>query len=281
MDLTLIEQSKLALGRDETLKAVTMEILAKYSDLLQYLPFRNVTVTYDEDNKKTLVDDMENETIVIGGGDLDVDSTLVSKGRYKRGKHEIYLIKHLSGFTTKMLIKGDAEYDYREINGLQSRCAGEQQLNNNGDILQISNLDMLIASVDNPTHLLVDNQIRRRLSQWREEIDYEFDHFGRRITTYKNLPILIAGQDEMGEEILPFTEPDPSGVLQCTSIYCLSLAEDGLVGLQVGPMEVRDLGELDTKPVYRTRIEWYIGLTTIRQKSIARLRYINDGVISV
>ncbi|RLD18052.1 MAG: hypothetical protein DRI33_04480, partial [Caldiserica bacterium] len=43
MALTLIESAKLALGRDETLKATVMELYAKASDLMQYLPFQDIT----------------------------------------------------------------------------------------------------------------------------------------------------------------------------------------------------------------------------------------------
>ena len=46
MDSTLIEQSKVMLDRDETLRATVMEIFANKSYLLQYLPFRDITVTY-------------------------------------------------------------------------------------------------------------------------------------------------------------------------------------------------------------------------------------------
>jgi hypothetical protein len=34
---------------------------------------------------------------------------------------------------------------------------------------------------------------------------------------------------------------------------------------------VRDLGELDTKPVYRTRLEFYTGLAIFGGKGAARL----------
>ena len=270
MDLTLIEQAKLALGRDETLRAAVMEIFANSSDLLQYLPFRNVTVTYDEDSKKTLVDDMENETIGIGGGDIDIDIELIKGNPTERAKLEIPLLKRLANRIVELIIKGNSENPY-EFDGLQVRCKGGQLIDNSGALL-LSKLDELITSVNNPTHLLMNKVMGQRLGVLNKE---------GRITMYKNLSILSTTYDKNYDELLSFTEEDPSGVPQCTSIYCLSLAEDGLVGLQVGPMEVRDLGELDTKPVYRTRIEWYIGLTTIRQKSIARLRYINDGVISV
>ena len=41
MALTLVESSKIAMGRDEDLKATVMELYARSSDILQYLPFDN------------------------------------------------------------------------------------------------------------------------------------------------------------------------------------------------------------------------------------------------
>ena len=331
MDSTLIEQAKLMLKRDETLRAIVMEVFAQKSDLLQHLPFRNVTMAYDKDKKKAVVDGMENEAITIAGGDLDVDNELVKEDKYGRGKFEVKLIASLAKNTTKVLIKGSSER-YKEINGLQDRCTKEQQVIDNNGVLQISNLEMLIASVDKPTHLFMSKTMRRRIvklyhdmydftwdyqkcldcdtihdadtcytkcTPWREYFDdignnnnpiaYELDNFGCRSVLYKKLPILIAGQDECFEEIFPFTEKDPSGIQQCTSIYCLSLAEDGLIGLQYDYMDVKDLGDLTelesewakSKPVHRTRVEWFVGLTTIRPRSIARLRYIKDGLVKI
>ena len=36
--------------------------------------------------------------------------------------------------------------------------------------------------------------------------------------------------------------------------------EDGVTGIQNGGMDVRDLGELQTAPVWRTRVEWFTGI---------------------
>ncbi|MPN29013.1 hypothetical protein SDC9_176461 [bioreactor metagenome] len=45
-------------------------------------------------------------------------------------------------------------------------------------------------------------------------------------------------------------------------------------GIQNGGVRVTDIGELETKPVYRTRIEWYCGLACFNPLSIARLKGI-------
>jgi len=35
---------------------------------------------------------------------------------------------------------------------------------------------------------------------------------------------------------------------------------------------VRDLGEIDEKPVFRTRIEWYCGMAVFHPRAAARLK---------
>jgi hypothetical protein len=51
----------------------------------------------------------------------------------------------------------------------------------------------------------------------------------------------------------------------------------GVHGLQNGGMQIRDLGELDTKPVFRTRVEHYQSIAIKDGQAAARLRYIKSG----
>ena len=39
----------------------------------------------------------------------------------------------------------------------------------------------------------------------------------------------------------------------------------------------RDLGELETKPVFRTRVEWYSGIAVYHGRAAARLAGITDA----
>jgi hypothetical protein len=52
------------------------------------------------------------------------------------------------------------------------------------------------------------------------------------------------------------------------------------MGLKNGEMEVSDLGELQTKPALRTRLEWYAGMAIFHGRAAARLRYVKDGAIT-
>jgi hypothetical protein len=45
-------------------------------------------------------------------------------------------------------------------------------------------------------------------------------------------------------------------------------------------MDVRDLGEVQTAPVKRTRVEWLAGLCVEHGRSAVRLRGIKDGAVT-
>jgi len=309
MALTLVEAAKLAMGRDEALKATVMELYARNSDILQYLPFENITgnaLTFNREktlpsvgfrginegyDESTGQIDKITESLMIAGGDLDVDVMLIKTGNAdQRGAQEAMKIKALSMSMSRTIIKGDSETTPKEFDGVQLRCTGDQKVaagsSASGDALSLIKLDELVDSVDEPTHLLMNKAMRRRLTAAARTttvggyITYDVDAFGRRVTKYNDLPILIADKDNDYNDIMPFTEAATTGSSVCTSIYCMSFAENGVLGLQNGVMDVRDLGEIDTKPVYRTRIEWYISLAVLRHKAVARLWAIKNAAVT-
>ena len=227
----------------------------------------------------------------VAGGDIDVDTYFEKTGNFdQRAAQESMKIKALSLAITKTIVKGDTESNSEEFDGLQVRCIGDQRIDagatGGGDVLSLAKLDEVYDAVEDPTHWLMNKTMRRRLTAAARlytvggYITYEKDEFGRTVTMYNDLPILIADKDNNYDEIMPFTEAAASSTSQCTSIYCLSFAENGVVGIQNGEMDVRDMGEIDEKPVYRTRVEWLISIAVLRARAVARLRYIKDGAVA-
>lgn len=306
MALTLIEAAKIALGQDEVLKATVMELYAKNSDVVAALPFEDIQGNALAFNReKTLpaigfrgineaysegTGEVENvkEALAIAGGDIDVDKFLVDTGGpNQRAIQEGLKIKALSLSMAKEIIKGDVTTTPKGIDGLQVRCTSDQLIANSATStagISLAKLDEVIDAVEDPTHLIMNKGCRRRLTQAARTptiggtISYTVDAFGRRVTQYNDLPILIADKDNTNTAILPFTEASAVVGTVCSSIYCVSFADNGVLGLQNQAMQVRDLGELETKPVYRTRVEWYITLAILRPRAAARLRYIADAV---
>jgi hypothetical protein len=310
MALTLVESSKIALGRDEVLKATVMELFARGSDLMAALPFEDITGNALKfDREKTLPNvafrgvnegyeegtgetEKVIESLAIAGGDLDVDKFLVKTGGTgQRAVQEGLKIKALTLNITKQFIKGSILTDAKGFDGLQVRCTGDQLINAgataaSGAALSLVKLDELIDSVEDATHLLMNKGMRRRLSAASRNssvggyITYDQDAFGRRVTMYNDLPILIADKDESNVDILGFSESGSGTSALYTSIYCLSMAENGVLGLQSGEMDVNDLGEQDSKPVMRTRVEWYVTLAILRPRAASRLYSILDGAVT-
>lgn len=309
MALTLIEAAKLHDGVD--LRSTVIELYAQSSDLLRVLPFdtiagnalkysqektlpgiafRGVNGSYTE---STGVLNPVVEPLVIAGGDLDVDTHILrTMGMDQRSVHEAMKIKALAHGWTKTFLKGDSVSSPYEFDGLQVRLTGNQKISAGatagGDALSLAKLDEAIDAVENPTHLCMNKAMRRRLTaamrstEVSGNIAWDKDEFGRRILVYNDLPILIFDEDNTAAQILPFTEASANGGASvCTSIYVVSLGDQRLLGIQSGDMMVTDLGELQTKPAMRTRVEWDCGVALWHPKAASRLYGIKNAAVTV
>jgi hypothetical protein len=305
MSTTLVEAAKLAQGRQDTFLSAVVELFARGSDILRVLPFTDIqgnALKYNREEtlpgvgfrgvngsytESTGILNPVTETLSIAGGDLDVDKFIIdTMGQDQRSAQEAMKIKALSGQWTAKFIKGDNEADPKEFSGLQARITGDQLIDAGttagGAALSLAKLEELVDQVDEPTHIIMNKTMRRRLTAAARNtsvggfINYEIDAFGRQVTTWADLPILIADKDNTYTDILGFTEAADSGPNTATSIYVVSFADQGVSGLQNGGIQARDLGELEAKPTFRTRVEWYSGMAVFKGRAAARLRYIGD-----
>ena len=308
MSLTLIEAYKLT---QDPIQSAVIETYARSSDILANLPFetieggalpynreeslpgigfRGVNESYTE---STGVINPQIEPLVIAGGDLDVDMfILTTRGMNQRSVQEMMKVKALSLAWTKAIVKGDSDSDKRSFDGLQTRLTGGQLIDagstDGGDALSLAKLDELIDAVDGASALWMNKAMRRRLSAAARiatiggTISYELDAFGRSVTKYNDLPILIVDYDNEGNQILPFTEVGSVGsTASATSIYCTNMSTGNFTGIQSSGISVRDLGELDTKPAMRTRVEWYSGIALFNGRAAGRLRGIKNLAVVV
>jgi hypothetical protein len=305
--MTLLEASKLNPG--DVVRNGVIEMFARNSDLLRVLPFvdvpggayqytqegslpgvafRGINEAYPE---STGILNPQVEILRIAGGDLDVDKAILAfHGQDVRSTHEEMKVKALTLNIGAKLINGDSLSDPREFDGLRNRITGSQLIaagsTANGTPLSLLKLDEAIDAVDSPTHLIMSKAMKRRLTAAARtetvggHITYSKDEFGRPVMQYNDLPVLTPDYDDTGDRILKFTEPATSGTATATSIYVVSLGPTMLTGLQNGIMDVNDLGELEGKPVLRTRIEWYIGLAALHGRCAARLWSISDAAVT-
>lgn len=306
MALTILEASKLNDG--EVALTAIVEMFAQNSDLLRVMPFDNIpggSLSYNQEgslpgvafrgfnegySESTGILNPQVEVLKIAGGDLDVDKAILkTRGMDQRGVHEAMKVKALSLYLTGKMINGDSENEPREFDGLRKRIAGSQLLPakpsspSANSPLALEGLDAAIDAVDNPTHLIMTKDMRRKLTvaarnyQVGGFIDYTVDEFGRRVMLYNDLPILIVDYNDTGSKIIDFNEAGPAGGSTATSIYVVSFGDGMLLGLQNGEMEVTDIGELEAKPVLRTRIEWLVGMAAMHGRCASRIWGITNA----
>ena len=254
------------------------------------IAFRNINGSYTPSNG---VLNPVFDPLKIGGGEIDVDQAAVQMG-LDRAVQEAMKLKALRKRLAKVWIKGDSQTTAAEIDGLQVRIpSGSTQLvaaggTANGDALSLFKLDSLIAAVDDPTHLLMSKAEMARLNAAAHTpavggyITVTPDQFGFPVVRYQGLPIIEVGRDDTDTEILAFNEACPGGGTDTgTSIYCVSFCDGMLTGIQSQAPQVDDFGIISASPVYRTRIEWLVGMSVMHPRSIGRLYGISNAPVVV
>lgn len=301
MPLTLTEAAKINSG--DVFQRAVVETFAQSTDILTALPFMDIAgnaLRYNQEStlpgigfrgvNEAYAEDVGvinpvTEPLVIAGGDLDVDRFILkTQGEETRFVHQAMKLKSLAHRWSHTVIKGDQSSDPREFDGLQKRLVGQQVVDNAATNvpLQLQYLDEAIDACDDPTHLIMNLRMRRLILSYTRNaasdatINHTTDSIGRPITSYNDLPILIADRNADAFATLDFTE----GAGAETSIYVVSFKAGMLHGIQNGIPEVRDLGELDTKPVVRTRIEWFSGIAMQHPRAAVRLQGITNAAVA-
>lgn len=307
MALTLIEAAKLNPG--DVIKNAIIELYAGSSDILANLPFENISGNAMKYNREgalpgvgfrgvneaytpsTGILNPLTESLVIAGGDLDVDKFIVdTMGANQRAVHEGMKVRALSLAWTGKFINGDTASDPREFDGLKVRITGDQKIaagsSANGTALSLYKLDEAIDQTLDPTHIIMNKGMARRFTQAARSssvggnINFTTNEFGKRIMEYNGLPILTVDLDNTLSSIITNTEACTSGTATGTSIYIVSFGDGMFTGIQNGTIDVRDLGELQTQPVFRTRVEWYNGIAIFNGRAATRIWSIADAAIA-
>lgn len=307
--VTLLQASEMALGNDEVKRASIIELFAK-PDILRVIPFLDIqggAYTYIQEGQlpgvafrginesyttSTGVINPQVERLRIVGGDLDVDKALIkTHGLGVRSSQERMKVKALSLYLAGKFITGDSELDPREFDGLRKRITGSQLFpagnTANGDALSLQVLDDAIDAVDGATHLVMSKKMRNLLSNATTNtsvtgfVVWDKDEFGTRVAYYNDIPILVTDYDDTNAQVIDFNEANPGGgTATGTSIYVLNVGDEGVLGLQNGVMDVNDLGEVQDKPVLRTRIEWLVGFAVLSGRAAARVWGIKQAAVT-
>ncbi len=307
MALTLTESAKLS---ETNLQRGVVETFVQESPVLDRLPllpiqgnayayneeatlpgveFRAVNAAYAEStgtvNQKT-------ESLVILGGDADVDTFIVQTRGNLNDQRAIQTRAKVKAASYKFqdaFINGDVAVDANSFDGLKKRLTGAQIIyaatnglpvlgsDSNARQTFLDKLDELIAAVrGGPDALYMNTAVRSKiLSAMRRENQYVERVGVRQDPSYQGIPLIDIGTKADGTLIIPQTETQGSSSV-ASSIYAVKYgrgeADQAVTGLTNGGVQVKDLGELQSKPVFRTRIEFFCGLGVFGGQAAARLQ---------
>lgn len=267
----------------DTLQAGVIEMIARESAVLERLPFMEISGNSYKYNLETALPtvafrtvnsgyeanegaiEQKTEGLVILGGDVDIDRYIVQVNGDVNSIRAIQTemkAKAVANTFTKTFFKGDAAVRANEFDGLDVRMKGSEQeiAFKAGDVL-IDKLHELLDAVEGGADVLyMSKKVRRELQ--------------KAFTGQTN--VIQVGKDEFGRVVEMFGDVEIRTVsdliLAGGEIYAVKFgAMSHTCGLTNGGVSVRDLGELDTLPVLRTRIEWYVGLAVFNPKAIAKI----------
>jgi hypothetical protein len=257
--------------------------------------FRSVNEAYTE-STGTFVQDFE--SLVILGGDADVDTFIVrTRGNLndQRALQTRAKVKAASYKYQDALINGDVTVDPKGFDGLKKRLVGTQVLDAGANGIPIvgnggsdthaflDQLDALLAQVPGITAangvIYANASVVARLrSAGRHAGGVDVvtnDMTQKREITWQGIPFVDLGLRPDGTPILAQNESQGTAA-NASSIYAVKFGQDetegGVTGLTNGGVSVRDLGEVQDKPVFRTRLEFFCGLATFGGQAAARLR---------
>lgn len=312
MALTLAEAAK---TESNPLRAGIIEVFARSSALMQFAQFQGIAgnaYRYNLEGKlpgiafrgyneayteSTGIVNPQIESLAIAGGDSDVDKALM-RGRPAdslgnlRSIYDSMKVKAFSGFITKNFFQGDATSDPRGFDGLKRRCTGSQLISqgstNGGDPLTLAKLDELLDAIDigsaSDTVIFCNRTLRRKINALmraaNQAIENVQDGFGRQIPSYAGFPLGVVEEDHEGSAILGFTETGAGGATAtAASIYAVRFAPDQYTAIleAIPGLEVTDLGELQEKPAWRTRVEWMLSPAIFNKRGAARLYGISNA----
>lgn len=309
--MTLPEYAK---GLEKTsIERPLIETFAAESDIVQALPFKGFTGAAYEGYRETDIGSSGFRAINEGPGTsqgkiapfqetsfpidtlLKVDKAIVLRhGEGRRATEEAMQMKSLSRLFTNTFMSGDNSVNPKEFNGLKARCtvANGRRIRNSvasgGAPLSLAALDEAIDNTRDPTHIIMARGMRRKfIALMRNQtlmgnVELTKDDMGRPLVSYAGLPILSGYPKDRHTQILPYTEIGAGGgAAVTTSLYVVSFTEMGVSGIQLKPMEARDLG-LSTEDgvFYKTNVSWDVGTVVEGDYSVTALDSISDGVIA-
>lgn len=276
MALTMTLADSLKLTQD-TLQAGVIETLATESKILAVLPFMNIQGSGYSYNVETELSDTKfrsvgeaieaghaewekrTEALSILGDEATIDTfQIATYGNYTDLMAlEVQLkAKAVAHKYEKTFISGDSATDPKAFDGIDKRVIASQIATEKG--ITAESLDELADKIQGGVSAFIMNKEARRkfTAEYRTFITYDRNEFGVQLAYYGGIPIMDLESDVLADSEVA---------------YAVRFgAKEAVCGLQNGGVQVKALGEIDTAPQLRTRIEWFCGLAVFNDKTIAK-----------
>lgn len=275
LSLTLAESLKLT---NDTLQSGVIEILGEESKILAVLPFMNIQGSgYTYTVQKAVPEvkfrgigegytpsetklDQRTESLMILGDEAIVDTF---QAQVYSDTNDLMAIevglrtKALAHTYEKTFISGDTKKDAKAFNGLAVRVGKDQKVEGTGVLAD--DIDNALDKIKGSADALIMSKTTRRnfVSENRKYITWARNEFGVKIAQYGDIDIL-----DVEDEILP----------EVGAVYAVKLGvKEAVCGLQNGGITVTPLGQMESAPQLKTRIEWFTGLAVFDDKALAKV----------
>ena len=239
--------------------------------------FRSVNEAYVE---STGLINQDVERLVILGGDADVDRFIEKTMQSSRGvllADQIRMkLESAQATFVDTMFNGDVTVDPKSFDGLRKRLVGKQVItataaaNTEGFL---DDLDTLLGAcpganvVYGPSTLIARLKSLGRKVGGAEYINSEIT--GKREFTWNGVSFIDPGEHWSGRPILS-VDPAKGGDFYAVK-FAQGEGQEGVMGIANGMLDCYLLGELQEKPAYRARIDFYPGLVAQGGRAAARL----------
>ncbi len=295
IDTLLMESNLMEIVPWETIGALATTIVRMGT--LPSVGFRKINAGY---SAGTAALEQKVENIALMGGYFDTDKAIVRAKNTiasARAITQVMMTKAIAYKFNDKFINGNPESDPEEFKGLRERVADLYDEGYTGQLVDfecdgvgirnssthshdfLNFLDKLMYQIKghNPDFLLMNSKMLlalRSILRKEDLLDKTQDSFDRKIDVYGGARLIDIGvKADQTTEIITETETaaGADGAGESTSIYAVKMGiGEFLWGLQEYPLEVEDLGRLKEKPIYRTEMDWPLGLANADPYSIAR-----------
>jgi HK97 family phage major capsid protein len=267
-----------------------IETIILESDILAMLPFMEVngaSLLYNQEatlsgaswyapsatwTEQAVTVTQKTAALTILGGDVDVDNFMNQTFRNPN---------QLRAEAVQSKAKAVAfEFNDKFFNGLGSSnqptglrllaSAGQTySLGVNGATPTLADYDTMIDLIKpgKPDCIVMSKRSRRTLKALRRAsgggfLETDYNAFGKRVEFYDGIPIIV--DDNISDALTVGTS------VNCSTVFAIKFGyATGVMGLMNGMIQTNEIGYLETKDAFRTRLKWYVSLANFRDLSLA------------